>query len=1480
MDTNQKTQQINTFAKGMDTDTSDMLLSNEAYRMARNLRFTSDDCENLGELTAIPGANFKFVLDEDYRVYATTVVRGCAIVIIVKNDNTRWAVLCLGEDDLSSLDGGYMPWSFISSNTNTMCKFICTKPIGNAFKNKLSLTTRFEDKSHIKLYIADAEHPLMCLNINLGAGDSTVYTDFKRISSAQSILLSQPSISAVVSGHLKAGIVQYAYVLYNSNGVQTHLSPLSKAVAINKTISGDYNDGYENQKQSQMGLQVSFAVDNDYEYIRVYRISYLENGQLPTIELIVDEEHNGSYELYDNGLPTLQEITVEEFNSLLGIIITPVAIEQKDGYLFAGNIKYYYDQISDIVLNMDFRAFSSGDAPNGSTTQTGIGTNHDANSWVQPDESINYINPNLSLQNDYYRGHWYTPIHGDIQQNVLDQIGGYGANISWKFEKLQRQENAFGSNVINVQSTTRSIGSTYLNVYNNTLSKQKSLRRDEVYRYGIVLYSKDGIAYPVKWIADIRTPDMKTLPFFNHMCYYNQFQRIENFIDLYVRFTIPESVLNTLRLYNIGGYEIVRVNRSVSDKATITQGVISALVKGNSDFKRMSVSGHDDYDINGKAYCPSGLITLNQIRYYTSVHTEPDTRGGASFSVNPFFNPYRNASQGDDYAGCTWRIGDTNLSCLQFFSPEVLYQDDDIVQLIDSSCVLQPISVLLDYYDQSVDPVKLNENSNTQYNWQWSDNPVYHNSQYPDTLNVLTQGVHGNKSGNREDSDYTNAPKYTVFSCTKPFSGHTRRYNWIDQASFNLKYLYDPYVGSGTAHDYALEDGTKDYEYSIHRLDFGLDIYDNLNTWENTYPIEECKLIESPKYSDLVDVDGNLNVKDKVITISGVDGTINLFAAPYLALVSTPITVGGIDDNDNSFTRSPAGPAGKSLILSSSKTNSLFETNDEEEDPIRCVYQELRKFGERSELFEKNLCTLLCNIRRKNITPYGGYSKSSRNNSIYHSHGQYFAIPNSGSHSFVVKDGDCFLQVFECVSMYKWYSSQIKNFARPTVIYQVPVETEIDIVDDYGDRFSKVKSVFVQEEPCNYADVYVQTKPAYQYNMAYSSEQTARSFSPNIDKRDERDSFDCRVHYSNQINDLRVDDWLIFQPLNYIDVDTKYGQITDLRTFHNTLLFWQESAVGVLSVKERVQIADESNLPLILGTGGVLDRYDYLNTVNGMQENQFAETQSDTTLYWWDYKRKEILAYSGGTQVVPLSKAKHVQSYLNAKTWLRTDPKLIFDKKYNEVLFAVSTIPDGSEDLKETLVYSEITQQFTGVYNIFPAFALPFIDSLYLISSDNAEIKVQEGNLTKTYSGKAFVKWNKSSTDVMLDLTQQEITPYLKYVVNDNPQYVKVFDTSTFAGSIYGGGNDQNVKTDTAASTLNDDISFTFKTPLKQEGVIDGTKITNRQYEFNFSIPRNNSSEWGDRLRGKTMQCELSSTNNSVDFSLQYIITKYRVSWS
>ena len=109
--------------------------------------------------------------------------------------------------------------------------------------------------------------------------------------------------------------------------------------------------------------------------------------------------------------------------------------------------------------------------------------------------------------------------------------------------------------------------------------------------------------------------------------------------------------------------------------------------------------------------------------------------------------------------------------------------------------------------------------------------------------------------------------------------------------------------------------------------------------------------------------------------------------------------------------------------------------------------------------------------------------------------------------------------------------------------------------------------------------------------------------------------------------------------------------------------------------------------------------------MNGESPNQLrANTQSDSTVYWYDSKRNDICGFNGQLQTV--SKLKGVQSYLNKnKDLFKKDPIAVYDKKYNEVLF---TLGD------KTLAFNEQLGVFTSFYNYNPDYYAEFSDKLYL----------------------------------------------------------------------------------------------------------------------------------------------------------------------
>ena len=512
------------------------------------------------------------------------------------------------------------------------------------------------------------------------------------------------------------------------------------------------------------------------------------------------------------------------------------------------------------------------------------------------------------------------------------------------------------------------------------------------------------------------------------------------------------------------------------------------------------------------------------------------------------------------------------------------------------------------------------------------------------------------------------------------------------------------------------------------------------------------------------------------------------------------------------------------------------------------------------------------NIVRRSPNPYSGVNGIS--NSNYIQHGYY----SKGTAPIEVFDGDCYPGIFIFNAQHAWYDSTIitkdgQNFnaVRQSCVYYVPLESDIDLSATYGDLYDRSAASYYMQDEIDVVDSYTQANPAYLYNTAYGYEPNSLQYS-GIEYSTVSDNiYDCRIHYSSpKINGEIIDSWLTFNSNDHMDVDTRYGKITNMRLFKDKLMFWQEHATGILSVNERTALTDTEGHNILVGSGDVLSRYDYISTVYGMKPQQYeAEVQSNYTQYWWDGYNKEILAYTGGMELTPLTKAKGCTNYINQRKESK-HPMLAFDAKYDEILSQVVS--------DETLVYNEQIQAFSSVYTFTPLYRTIVQNNLYLSDKNT------------------LYTWNEQNVPNYAQLFNKPIFPKVRIVINKNNIYTKTFDNLTFGGRMYQGslptivdwpmqrGNGEYVEDEHLNAPMHH-LVFTFETPLKQKSAIRGDKATSvDEYDYRLAIPRNGSSdteiEYGNRMRGKTMQCEIASDYNSTDFSLQYITTKFRMSWS
>lgn len=504
-----------------------------------------------------------------------------------------------------------------------------------------------------------------------------------------------------------------------------------------------------------------------------------------------------------------------------------------------------------------------------------------------------------------------------------------------------------------------------------------------------------------------------------------------------------------------------------------------------------------------------------------------------------------------------------------------------------------------------------------------------------------------------------------------------------------------------------------------------------------------------------------------------------------------------------------------------------------------------------------SFCTaLIANIKQSGI-PYGGNTYISRQNSIYQSCGCF--TENMASPVFCY-GGDTYLCVLDYLNtsiIQEKNDSWKAHENRLCCVCYIPLESQANLNLRSDDSYHRTVSGsigqnYVQNEPIVFPDGYVQDKPYYEYNPVYSSVSGSKQYiAKGIYAEDNQISNNRIVVSEMKTNNEITDSWTKFKFANYLDVDSQYGQITNLKTFNNKLYFWQDNAVGIASVNERSLITDNNMAELTLGTGGILTRFDYVATLNGSSiVNDKSIVNSASTIYWYDFDKNEICAMnSQGLQ--PISKLKSVQSYLNTLSRSAKDNSVSFyDKKYNEVWFRI---------YDKSLIYNEQLQVFTSFYTHNPNWFFPFSDKLVTIKDNN-------------------MYYLHNIYEVNSDLKEERVSK-IEFVVNKDISNTKVFDNVIFTADLL---DNQH----TVPEIVKDII---FKTKTQETSPIQYNNIEIREDNYRFSIPRekvdNNdlsqltSQSYLGRMRGKYLICNYTfDCNNNREFKLPYIKTTYRYS--
>lgn len=531
--------------------------------------------------------------------------------------------------------------------------------------------------------------------------------------------------------------------------------------------------------------------------------------------------------------------------------------------------------------------------------------------------------------------------------------------------------------------------------------------------------------------------------------------------------------------------------------------------------------------------------------------------------------------------------------------------------------------------------------------------------------------------------------------------------------------------------------------------------------------------------------------------------------------------------------------------------------------------------------------------------------------------------------------GDTFITYFDVSTLL--YDMDIaegnySDYSKNESIY-VPIESSINCNLRSGGfethkQYNVAHSYMIQEElgahmftdSSDTLHVFNQTDDMYKYNTVYSQQPLLAALVSIDESRQTETVFDTQIKASlPKLNGEYVDSWTKFGVNETIEVDSLYGSLNALLEYGHSLYFWQDKAFGTLSVNDRSVIQDNNTSQLVLGTGGVLDRYDYISTQKGC-EDKFSVVAGVAGIYWIDRNNRSINRFAESLSDLALQKGVKSlflldENLINWSTYLSVQ-----DKENNEVIFTLADYVNGSmvspgineHDLNKpfTLCFNETIDMFNSIYSFVPYVYIPYKNTYLTNSRHNVNVSNMPANLLFVHN----VNENVQARNNFYGLYYNDVIGRYRSKVRlaFNPYYLntKVFDNLFINGEVKISSNTTDVYKRNVNELMDNELcpvhDVLFYNDYQTTGVTDlvyKSNLERRERVWSTVIPRNAvnvpygfqandptietltpRTDFQERMRDKYLVCEFNTniptTNtDSYRFIIENLGVVYRNSY-
>ena len=1256
--------------------------------------------------------------------------------------------------------------------------------LGLTDKTSLRIEVSEENEHFHRIYWTDGVNPLRTLNLkedasyyaNLTANDLNVFKESKLLA---------PNVTNIIGGgNVSCGSHSYCYRLVTTDGKTSRVSAITNPIQILKTSPlSDYHEslGGSLDTSSVNAVQLSInGINKSYSTIQLIDITYTSSEGAITANIISESIiTSSSFNYTHNGNETKVSLSIGELlrSHVSWDVCADLAI--KDNRLFAANLKNNADSI-----DLDFRV-KSYKYPD--SNGTGTAATYDTQE-----------NPNIHADTMYLDGNygWINAAHA-VKVPGAETVGfasatdGVRVTFATKTFDLTKVQYFGNSETLNTSSNTDKAETTvgrvphygfldqaqesgYKNYKNPIFTKDYTgYQRGEVYRFGILFYDKAGNSGFVSPIGDIRMPD----GIMDYVSNNSSGSRVTQNDDGVTTFKHAGNIPNRSYSWAWSGATATTLNKIGGGVGVNVHDVVSGT--GIAPHTTViSVAGDNNSIVIGRATTAVGTATT-----LTFDTTTDDVKG---FALYPQFNVKLSEATRAKISGYSIVRVDRTESDKSVLGSGVINQSIIHANVSGNGSLRHKNGHHFgNIYSGRQSHECLSDADFTLDSPEITLGKLQYTRRDEDKIKVVGRLDAGAEDLTDEsfphDSNITNEDDFKHlkqrFSSDGIYTGNilSGRFNPNSNTADNgyqytQKVIYNQFKSSVAHVKTATEaQSIKGVEYgevvspgaSVDKGRMGFDNHGTGRTGHNftnrcRFNTDTFVFSQFPEATDTEKYDSGAQNDGQQVTLFGVTS---------LFFSLGPDSGDQIEHSDfeigtsNAYTFSP-------FVL-----NRKDATRGAQVAYASKLYVQLK--------------------RNVSEFQYGGSSTSNYESNQYISTGHVSFTPTDNNFDTVF-GGDTYINMY---SLRKWHIGSTtfssKAFPSTAIIFPVESSVNIDLRDGVFFGATDELSAVVEDN--------------FFINETYGSRNTNKTFLQKPANFKDVNSYSNLIAASNlKLAGNLFDAFTTWDANEIHELSNNKGAIYSIFNLRNELFAIQQNAVSKLSINPRVVVdnADAAAVTVVTGTGQVIQRSDYIDTMYGSQHfNNMLVT--NTSAYWYDNNMSSFckLVLGKGIAVQDLGITTQNSSIFNALKNSTIGDKpldysvggiaLYYNKIFDEIGICITTANNGSVT---HLVYSELNDLMVSKKEDVICMAANLPGELLTIGRNNATTSINSSKLYKEDSNNSYISYYEINNTNSLDVT---------FVCNEKVYSSKKFDKLV----MYLSGNENAQKFTTF--TFTDSVSNT-----------------------------------------------------------------------